>query len=162
MIPFDDLGNTPEAVYSWQDDETGKIRLWLIDRINAWLPTAGIKPSMAAMDEERAEFFLQNRGIEMDRLEWLRDHPEHLAEPSVLMRMEVPKSEGAPDGFWDLTLDGHHRYVVLAAMRCPFFKFYHLTEDQCSQFEVSDVPQMSEEQFAHFVRNSPSMLELTR
>lgn len=166
MIPYSEIFSAekvkPEAMYSWQDPDTGVTRMWAIDRLCEWLPTSGIEIKMAAMDEKRAEYFLENRGIEMDRLQWLASRPEEAFKPAILVRVKCEPSEEFPEGFWDLTLDGHHRYVVLAAAEVPAFRFYHLTEEEASQFEVSDVPQTSREEFEDFVRNSHSRLELTR
>jgi hypothetical protein len=156
MIPFSDIsdGKTREMIFTWRDEDTGQVRMWAVDRLNKWLPTSGIKVHMGLTDEKRAEMFLRERGIEMHRLEWLCQHHEELTRPGILMRSTCPVSPEFPEGLTDLTLDGHHRYVALTAIGSPVFPFYHLTEEQASEFEISDIPPVPKERFDSFVATS--------
>lgn len=159
MIPWAEVTGSKELCYTWRCDVTGVTRMWLIGRMLEWLPTSGTPVRVSSVDPARAEWFLENRGIETPRLEWLIRHPEKLMEPQVLLRLPCPKSPEFPEGWSDLTLDGHHRYVTLAAVEFPLFKFYHLDEETASQFEVSDVPQLREETFNAFVTSGNSGID---
>ena len=139
MIPFLELERTGigEVVYSWEDPDTGHVRLWAISRIEKWLTESGLKTLVTNVDENTAKWFYFNRGIERHRLEWLSKNPEMMTKPPIMLRMH----RDATGEDWDLMLDGHHRYVTLALLGFPLIEFYQLTEEQASQFEVEGHPQ---------------------
>ena len=110
MIEFKELASVPgnnEAVYSWQSPDTGEIRMWAIQRMEKWLPSSGVPIHRAEISESSAKMFVRDRGIERHRLDYLALHPHLLTNPCIVLDLE----EGT-----QLILDGHHRYVALAAI----------------------------------------------
>lgn len=139
MLKYEDLAKK-ELVYTWQNPDTGRTRMWSVERLCAWLPMSGHKLCKAILDQEQARYFVENRGIEKHRLAFLAQNRECLREPLIMLRL--PGSESSNGELSDLMIDGHHRYVTLALMGYPHFLFYHLTSEEAADFEVGDVPQL--------------------
>lgn len=141
MIHFNELDRegVGEIVYSWECPDTGLVRLWATGRMETWLPTSGIELMTSLIDPERAKWFIENRGVETHRIQWLLNNPQAMENPLIMLRLER-ESSGEK---WDLMLDGHHRYVAKALRKHSLFNFYHLTEEQAREFEVEGHPQPS-------------------
>ncbi len=141
MIELEDIlaARPVEEVYTWQNDkDDGNVRMWATQRLEKWLPTSGLPISKGAIDPDRARWFIENRGIEQHRVSWLMRNPYALVNPMIMMRMQKSANELE---FWDLMLDGHHRYIALTALRKPYFALYHLQEHQIKDFEIAGHPQ---------------------
>ena len=131
MMQLSELRRTPspgEEVFSWQCPETGKIRIWAVERLRAWLESSGHPVLKAALSPDRARWYFDNRGVEKHRVERLINAPEQLIKPAIMLRLTQPLN--------DVMLDGHHRYVVLALAGMPEFLLYSVTEAQAAPFEV--------------------------
>lgn len=145
MIHFDELDrvNGGEVVYTWENpDPPGGVRMWAVGRMEKWCRETDHQVLVSNIDPARAEWFIENRGVEKHRISWLLDNQEALLNPALMMRMKrnsVLHVEGGE--LWDLMLDGHHRYVALALMDIPIFKLWHLSEEEAKPFEVFGLPQ---------------------
>jgi hypothetical protein len=143
VIPFEELDRTNggEVVYTWENpDPPYGIRMWAVDRMNKWCEETNRQKLHSLIDQDRAKWFVENRGIERHRVEWLIANPLALINPCLMMRTKRNAIQIDGDE-WDLMLDGHHRYVTLALLKKPKFILWHLTEDEARQFEVSGCPQ---------------------
>lgn len=155
MIPMSELG-PQEVVYTWENpDVPNTVRMWAMDRLQAWLDETRHKKSYSLIDQEKADFFLKNRGIERHRVQWLLENPTALNNPVIIMRMQRSVLHRE---VWDLMLDGHHHYVAKAILGQTKFFVYHITEEDAKPFEVSGIPPTS----GSFNVNSFSGLGLDR
>lgn len=134
MLSFSDLRFGPppgEEVYTWQDPDTGETRLWAVERLAKWLETGPVEHQLAKVESRWSDYYRENRGIEDHRIEWLKRNFNASITPIIILKLV---------GGQHITLDGHHRYVLLAELGIPFIRAYILTEEQASQFEVKDFP----------------------
>ena len=135
MLRWSELSmKPPETVFSWQNPDTKQIRVWAIDRLNKWLAEGHVEVSRAPVDESLAKWFFKNRGIEPHRVTRLTESLDHLTTPIVVM---LDRSGPKP---YDVTLDGHHRYVAFAMLNMAYIPVYALTSKQASAFEIIDPP----------------------
>lgn len=137
MIPYTTL-NGKEVVYAWENpDSPDKIRMWCTSRLEKWCEETNRHVFHSEVSPTQAAWYIENRGIERHRVQWLLENPLECLNPTLMLRLK----RGADKEDWDLMLDGHHRYVALAAMNMPFFKVWHLNEEEAKQFEVTGHPQ---------------------
>jgi hypothetical protein len=132
-----------ETVYSWENpDAPYGVRMWAIDRMNKWCQETNREVLASAVDSDRAEWFINNRGIERHRVDWLlrTENRHNLMNPCLMMRMKRSALSAEGD-HWDLMLDGHHRYVSLALLQRETFRLWHLTEEEAKAFEIYGHPQ---------------------
>lgn len=88
------------------------------------------------VDKEHAEFCVEHRGVEQDRIEVLVANVEYLKKPILFVEM--------PDGS-HLLVDGTHRYVVYYAMKLPTIACYMIPYAIAKDFIIEGLPQTTEE-----------------
>lgn len=140
MIDFTTLPND-ELVYSWQDPDTKQTRMWCVGRMVEWLKTADLPIFATETTDKHADWLMEHRGLEPHRLDWLYNNPADCLLPGIVLECS--------DGH--ITLDGNHRYYILHKVGVKKFPFYKLTEEQASEFEVSNLQQLTEEQMMRLV-----------
>ena len=92
---------------------------------------------MVPVDAEHAQYCVEQRGVEPDRIAVLVEHPEYLKKPVLFIAM--------PDGS-HLLADGTHRYVVFFAANCPMIPAYIVPWSMAAPFKVEDMPTTPEDE----------------
>jgi hypothetical protein len=88
------------------------------------------------VDAEHAQYCVEHRGVEQDRLKVLLDHPEYLKKPAIFIAM----ADGS-----HLLVDGTHRYVMYYYAKLPNIPAYIVPEAMASPFVIEDLPAMPED-----------------
>ena len=139
-MKFNQLTPT-EALFTWIDPDTHEQLTFAVDRLVA--AVAALEIVLVPVDQEVAERYRRERGIEQHRLQ--RMTPDALQQPICLATM--------PDGT-HLMIDGHHRYVYAASIQAHSIQAHLIPEETWKECLITDMPHLSEE----FILNTESGL----
>lgn len=144
-IQFKDLPNG-ERLYSYVDPDgtnihiaSAKIYDWCIKNEKT------LEIQLVPVDPLMAKLYINQNTINRERLRELamRHSMREDLKPCIFGIDKPNKVNGRPDVFH---IDGHHRYVLAAALAQPFIPAWILTRAQWEPYQVMGVPDITQEE----------------
>jgi hypothetical protein len=124
---------------------------WNATQVYQWCVDHNIEVVRTPVDLDQAQWLIENRGVEAERIERLKKAPpEVIARPVVFIYDQTDDSH-------ILLVDGTHRYVLLAGWRIPYIRTYIVEREMVKQFIIEDSPEMSNDELM-----GPSLLNAIR
>lgn len=130
-----------EEVFTHIDDVDGKQTDFAVSMLTKHLVERQWPVCLVPVTKEQADFCIQCRGVEQDRLEALTRHPEALKKPIILVEMPPGKDQERSH----LMVDGTHRYVLFAMLGGEWIPAYMIPWDVAAPFIIEGLPQTTNE-----------------
>jgi hypothetical protein len=130
-----ELGLTDE-VFTHISDEDGRQTTYAVTALIKRCQQGDIPKAKVPVEAAHAQYCVERRGVEKERLQALFAHPAWLTQPMLFIEM--------PDGS-HLLVDGTHRYTLAFAVGVPELIAYMIPWSVAKEFIVEDAPQTTED-----------------
>lgn len=131
-----------EEVFTHIDDVTGEQRDFAVTSLTKHLEERKWEVCVVPVTKEQADFCIQARGVERDRLEALAKRPESLKKPIILV--EMPKDQQQVRSH--LMVDGTHRYVLYSILEAEWIPAYMIPWEVAEPFLIEGLPKTTNEE----------------
>jgi hypothetical protein len=147
----------PHSIYTFVTPDGTNIHIDSTALREWCLSTPPLEVFNVPVHEEQARRLVEvDKAVSLTRLselfdkgtQALRDHPGQEPFDPLIFCKDGKTTDGAPDV---MLVDGHHRYVLLAMMRIPFFPAYVLSPSEWQPFQLHGLPSYTAEE----LRNTP-------
>lgn len=130
------------SVYTYVYDNTGENIHIDVPRLRKWCLRKRPQKFMVQVDTNLAMEYVENNIVSNDRVKELlgRWRKNEKFDPIIIAKSG--RSYG-PDTYH---VDGHHRYVVYAALEIPFIEGWVLPKESWKKYQIINIPTLSHEE----------------